>query len=129
MSKQLVFGLVVAFALGAGLWLYRRGVDQPFSGFHGAFVCEGVGIPDITNNTIAFEPEGILWSGYGEVGKYFPSNDNLARLEVSMEMVHRPNFMLNPLAEHVFEGIGDRVILIGRQQGKELYRYTCIRER
>lgn len=127
MNKQLVFGLVIAVALSAGYWLYRRGVGQPFSGFNGTFVCEGVGIPDSANNTIAFEEEGILRSGYGEVGKYYPSNDKLARLEISMEMVHKPNFMLNPLAEHFFEGVGNRVMLIGRREGKELYRYTCKR--
>ena len=125
-------GAVIAIALGA--WLRLR-MSVSFTGFTDTYICGSFGLPDKNYNVLRFTPKEerrvtveSLWdSRTYEVGRLNLESSSLGRLELASELVHSSTLPLNPLAEHFIEGKGRSVFVVGRLEGRELYRFECHR--
>lgn len=133
MKTNLMFYCTLAvISVGFGWWLRTR-MSIPFTGFVGEFTCQEFGLPDKNYNVMRFTPRGddivivdsLFKSQTNEVGRIKLQSSSLARLELASALVHSPTLPLNPLAEHFIEGRGKSIFIVGRQEGKELYRHLC----
>jgi hypothetical protein len=130
----LLYFTLAAISVGFGFWLRMR-MSVPFTGFAGEYQCGDFGLPDKNYNVLRFTPIGedrvsvdsLHGSETQEVGRLTQQSKSLGRLELSMGMLHSPSLTLNPLAEHIVEGSGKSISIIGRQEGKVLYRHSCTR--
>lgn len=135
MKKDLlVFFTCAVIAIAIGAWLRFR-MSVPFTGFTESYQCGGFGLPDKSYNVIRFTDLGenrvrvdsLLDSRTYEVGRLSLQSSSLARFELATELVHSPTLPLNPLAEHFMEGRGKSVFIVGRLEGREIYRFECRR--
>lgn len=135
MVKNLLFySTLAAISLAFGVWLRGR-MSVSFTGFQGEYTCRDFGLPDKDHNVLRFNVisedqitvDALKGSETYEVGRLRPQSESQARLELGSALIHSPNMPLNPLAEHLFEGRGRSVFLIGRQEGREIYRFECRR--
>lgn len=128
----LVFCTCALIAIGFGAWLRFR-MSVPFTGFVDTYKCGNFGLPDKNYDVLRFTDLGenrvrveSLWdSRTYEVGRLTLQSSSLARFELATELVHSSSLPLNPLAEHFMEGRGKRVFVVGRLEGRELYRFEC----
>jgi hypothetical protein len=133
-KKDLLFYCTLALvSIAFGVWLRMR-MSVPFTGFEGEYQCGELGLPEKDYNVLRFTPNGsdqILVDSMKKtsetqtVGRLRPQSLSLGRLELDSSLVHSPGLTLNPLAEHIIEGQGRTISIIGRQEGKELYRHKC----
>ncbi len=135
MKKNLILYCTLGvISIGFGWWLRTR-MYVPFTGFEGEYTCQDFGLPDKNYNVMRFTPRGddvvivdsLFKSQTNDVGRIKLQSSSLARLELASALVHSPTLPLNPLAEHFIEGKGKTISIVGRQEGKELYRYSCSR--
>lgn len=128
----LYFTLAVV-AIVFGIWLRLR-MSVPFTGFEGEYQCGELGLPEKDYNVLRFTPisqdqivvDSLKKSSETQtVGKLKPQSSSIGRLELDTALVHSPALTLNPLAEHIIEGNGKSISIIGRHEGKELYRHKC----
>ncbi len=132
MKKQVAFVCTaLVFAVVVGAWLRMR-MSVPFTGFQGEYSCGGFGIPDSNYNVMRFSLVGeniVLDSLYKSqttgIGKLEVKSSSLARIDVDSSIAHSPTLSINPLAEHFVEGKRNTISIVGRQEGKELYRHSC----
>lgn len=132
MKKQLpIIITACVFAITLGWWLRTR-MSVPFTGFDGFYSCGDFGIPEKNYNVMRFQMIGdkmimdsLFKSQSSPVGRLELHSSSLARLDMATELTHNPNLTLNPLAEHFIEGKRDTIQIVGRQEGKDLYRYKC----
>lgn len=128
----LLYCTLAAISIGFGAWLRAR-MSVSFTGFEGQFTCSDFGLPDKNYNVMRFTPRGedtvivesLFKSQTSEVGRLKTQSSSLARLDLATSLYHSPNLTLNPLAEHFVEGKGRTIFIVGRQDGKELYRHSC----
>lgn len=127
----LITGLIGAAAIG---WWFKQRSSGPFTGFEGHFACEDFGLPDKNYNVLRMQMVGdkltmdaLFKSQSHPVGRLELLSPSLARLDLDTILTHSPNLSLNPLAEHMIEGRGDRIEVVGRREGKDLYRFRCSR--
>ena len=132
MKKQLAL-ICTAFLVSVlfGWWMRTR-MSIPFTGFSGQYQCSDFGIPDKNYNILRFQTvgdrillDGINKSETSSIGRVDVRSSSLAVLDMDPSLAHQPTLTLNPLAEHFIEGKRDTIIVVGRQEGKELYRYSC----
>lgn len=133
MKKQLplIFTACLA-AILFGAWLRAR-MSVPFTGFEGHYECGGgFGLPEPAFNVMRFQSEGdrvvidaLNKSQTWRVGMLEIKSSSLARLDLDSSLMHAPTLPLNPLAEHFIEGKRNTIQIVGRQEGKELYRFSC----
>lgn len=133
-KKELLFYCSLAvLSVAFGVWL-RMYMSVSFTGFEGEYQCGDFGLPDKNYSTLRFTPinggehitvDSLYRSETHEVGRLTPQSPSLGRLELATGLLHSSNLTLNPLAEHIIEGNGKQISIIGRQEGKELYRHSC----
>ncbi len=134
MKKQMPILITVGvLALAIGWWMKTR-MSVSFTGFEGHYACDDFGLPDKNYNVMRFQAAGdrivmdaLFKSQSHAVGRLEIQSSSLARLDMDTSLVHSPTLPLNPLAEHFIEGKGERIAIVGRREGKELYRFSCKR--
>lgn len=132
MKKWLPILITALFGALALAWWFKNKMSGPFTGFEGHYACESFGLPDPNYNVMRFQMVGdklIMDSLYKSqshaVGRLEPQSPTLARLDLDTSLTHAPTLSINPLAEHLVEGHANRIEIVGRREGKELYRFRC----
>jgi hypothetical protein len=108
-------------------------LSSPFVGFSGLFDCGDQGIPNKNYNILRFNPEETVDAMFGSkivnLGKFKIEGARVAKLELGMEMIHSPDFSLDPFAQYVILGQESAVELVGRsKEGKEVARFRCVKK-
>ncbi len=134
MKKHMPILLTVGVFVLLFAWWVKTRMSVPFTGFDGHYACEEFGLPDKNYNVMRFQTEGnrvimdaLFKSQTHPVGRLEIQSSSLARLDMDTSLTHSPTLSLNPLAEHFIEGKSDRIEIVGRHEGKELYRFVCRR--
>lgn len=128
---QSIVGLILVLAIGLAVWFgVVRKAPVAFKDLPGVYICKDFGLPYEGYTKLRIDPDfkmyGMSESGEQLIG-VLEDKGGWAQLSFSMDLVHAPEFKLDPFYPHRIEGFTSGINVTTKDATKEISAF-CSRQ-